>query len=113
MIVVREANAADLPAILNIYAQPDLDAGITLSLEEAIQVYSKFTRYPFYKLYLEENHERVVGTFALLIMDNLAHQGARSGIIEDVGVLPTYQRQGIGKKMMEYAMDVCKKYRLL
>lgn len=42
-----------------------------------------------------------------MIMDNLAHQGAPSGIIEDVVVSERHQRQGIGKAMMQYAMQVC------
>ena len=107
-IVIREANAEDLPDVLSIYAQPELDAGATLSLEEAIVHYSKFKCYPNYKLYVAANQKSIIGTFALLIMDNLAHRCAPSGILEDVGVLPEYQGQGIGKKMMDYAMEKCK-----
>jgi len=49
----------------------------------------------------------IVGTFALLIMDNLAHalRGAPSGIVEDVIVHLTRQGQGIGKQIMQYAME--------
>ena len=108
-IVIREAKLEDLSEVLRIYAQPELDDDETLSLEDAIECYSKFQRYPHYKLYVAVDRQSIVGTFALLIMDNLAHRGAPSGIIEDVGVLPDYQGQGIGKRMMEYAMETCKK----
>ena len=108
-IVIREAKAEDLPEVLRIYAQPELDADETLSLDDALEQYSKFQRYPHYKLYVAADQKSIVGTFALLIMDNLAHRGAPSGIIEDVGVLPDYQGQGIGKRMMEYAMEACKR----
>ena len=107
-IVIREAKVEDLPNVLKIYAQPDLDAGVTMSLDDAIKQYSTFQRYPNYKLYIAADQTSIVGTFALLIMDNLAHRGAPSGIIEDVGVLPDYQGQGIGKRMMEYAIAACK-----
>ena len=41
-------------------------------------------------------------------MDNLAHMGSKSGLIEDVVVSQTYQRQGIGQQMMRYAIETCK-----
>ena len=41
-------------------------------------------------------------------MDNLAHQGAPSGVVEDVAVLNDLQGKGIGKLMMEFAMEKCK-----
>jgi GNAT superfamily N-acetyltransferase len=49
-----------------------------------------------------------VGTFALLIMDNLAHLGAPSAIIEDVAVDPDWQGHGVGKAMMEHALTICR-----
>ncbi len=45
-------------------------------------------------------------TFALLVMDNLGHLGAPSAIIEDVAVDPRWQGHGIGKKMMEHALEL-------
>ncbi len=41
-------------------------------------------------------------------MDNLAHNGAPSAIIEDVAVDPGWQGRGIGKQMMQYAMKLCR-----
>jgi ribosomal protein S18 acetylase RimI-like enzyme len=104
---IREATEADLPEILRIYAQPELDAGAVLSLEEARSRFQRFSIYPSYRLYVAEVDGAVVGTFALLIMDNLAHLGAPSGVVEDVGVLPEFQGQGIGKQMMRKARELC------
>lgn len=42
-------------------------------------------------------------------MDNLAHMGAKSGLIEDVVIKSEFQGKGIGKQMMLHAMEVCKK----
>lgn len=104
---VREATESDLPGVLHVYAQPELDNGNVLPLDEIRSRWHRFATYPNYKLYIAEIGGRVVGTFALLIMDNLAHGGRPSGIVEDVGVLPEYQGKGIGKRMMEFARDVC------
>lgn len=43
-------------------------------------------RYPYYKLFVAEQDNQVVGTSALLIMHNLSHLGKPSGIVEDVAV---------------------------
>jgi GNAT superfamily N-acetyltransferase len=64
-------------------------------------------RYPDYRVYVAELDDRIVGTYALLVMDNLAHRGARSGIVEDVGVVPDVQGQGIGTQMMRHALEMC------
>jgi GNAT superfamily N-acetyltransferase len=108
-IKIRKATATDLPAVLKLFAQKDIDNGDVLSLEEAKKVFSKIGLYPNYSLYVAENADNLVGTFELLIMDNLAHKGQPSGIVEDVVVDAEYQSQGIGRQMMEYAIDVCRK----
>jgi GNAT superfamily N-acetyltransferase len=106
---VREATDADLPGILRVYAQPDLDDGDVLALDEARAQLARIRQYPDYALYVAVEDGRVVGTFALLIMDNLMHRGAPSGIVEDVGVLPELRGHGIGKQMMQHAMALCAK----
>jgi GNAT superfamily N-acetyltransferase len=39
-------------------------------------------------------------------MDNLAHLGVPSAIIEDVAVDPEWQGRGVGKTMMQYALKM-------
>jgi GNAT superfamily N-acetyltransferase len=65
--------------------------------------------YPNYKVYVAKVDDVIVGTFALAVMDNLAHLGTRSGLIEDVVVKTDFQGKGIGKQMMEYSMEYCKR----
>lgn len=105
-INLRIASKTDLADVLRLYAQPDLDNGQVLSPVEAEQVFDRMAGYPDYKLYVASIDARIVGTFALLIMDNLGHLGSPSAIIEDVAVDPTCQGQGIGKEMMRHAMQI-------
>ncbi|MEN6460103.1 MAG: GNAT family N-acetyltransferase [Syntrophomonas sp.] len=105
-VLIRPAKEDDLEAILSLYAQPDLDNGEVLTKEQAVEVFTKMQRYPDYKIYVAESGSTIVGTFTLLIMDNLGHLGAPSGVIEDVAVDPKWQGQGIGTKMMQYAMGI-------
>jgi GNAT superfamily N-acetyltransferase len=107
-IHVRPAVTTDLPAVLDLYAQPDFDAGRVLPLAEASRLFARFAAYPDYTLYVAEHDKRIVGSFALLVMDNLGHLGSPSGIVEDVVVAPELHGAGIGKAMMRFARDRCR-----
>jgi GNAT superfamily N-acetyltransferase len=107
-VLIREAGEVDLPAVLRIYAQPGLDEGDVLSEEQARAHYRRFRLYPDYRLYVAVAAGEVVGTFALLIMDNLAHRGAPSAVVEDVAVRADVQGRGVGKAMMEFARERCR-----
>jgi GNAT superfamily N-acetyltransferase len=107
-LLIRPAAAADLEKVLALYAQPEFDAGDVLPLETAKRLWQRFADYPDYTLYVAERAADVVGSFALLVMHNLGHLGAPSAIVEDVVVAPTFQRHGIGKAMMQFALDRCR-----
>lgn len=108
-ISIREAGESDLGRVLEIYRDSGLDRLRSLSVEDAGAVFKRFAGYPWYRLYVVEMEGEVVGTYALLIMDNLANGGAPSGIVEDVAVAMKAQRQGIGRAMMEHAMAECRR----
>ena len=105
---IREADTRDLPGVLALYAQPDLDDGVVLPLHDAERIFARFDRYPDYTLYVAEQNGRIVGSFALLIMDNLGHLGAPSAIVEDVVVGALLRGRGIGRAMMRFAMAHCR-----
>ncbi len=102
-LIIRYAVRDDLPAILQLYNQPDLDNGQALTLPKATQLFEKMKQYPRYWLFVAEQAGQVVGTFTLLVMDNILH-GTPAAIVEAVAVDPACQGAGIGKQMMEWAM---------
>lgn len=102
---IRIAKNEDISAVLALYAQ-DTFNGSCCTIEEAEQVFSKMQSYPFYKLYVAENAGNIIGTFSLLIMDNIARNATPSAIIESVVVHRDQQASGIGKAMMQYAFEV-------
>lgn len=108
-ITCRLAEREDLPDVLRLHAQPALDDGHVLRLEDAERLFARMQRYPDYGVYVAVYGGVIVGTFALLVMDNLAHMGAPSAIIEDVAVAPEWQRQGVGRQMVEYALALAAK----
>jgi GNAT superfamily N-acetyltransferase len=109
-IAIRPAVAADLPAVLALYAQPEIDAGDIIPLDQAEPIFRRMQSYPNYTLYVASVENRIVGTFSLLIADNLAHRGALSGIVEDVVVAVEEQGKGIGKQMMRFALERCREH---
>jgi GNAT superfamily N-acetyltransferase len=108
-IILREATEADLPSLLTLYGQLGQDDGTVLSLEEAGRIFARMKAYPDYRIYVASEAGRIVGTFALLIMDNLGHLGARSAVLEDVVVDEGLRGQGVGWQMMAYANGLCRK----
>lgn len=103
----RKATKEDISEVLRLYAQSDLDSGKVLSLSDAERHFERIAGYPDYKIYVASCEGKIIGTFALLIMDNLAHMGAPSAVIEDVAVDPEWQGRGVGKLMMKYALQRC------
>jgi GNAT superfamily N-acetyltransferase len=73
----------------------------------SVRRFARIAAYPDYAVYLAEEEGVPVGTFSLLVMDNLAHGGAPEGVVENVVVAEGRRRQGIGHAMMRFAMDRC------
>ncbi len=96
-ISIRKASKKDLPGILRLFAQPEMDNGKILPLTEAAQIFEKIEGYPDYSIYVAVCRDEIIGSFELLIMDNLGHLGAPSAVIEDVVVDPQWQGRGVGK----------------
>lgn len=51
---------------------------------------------------------RIVGTASLMTEQKFIHSGGIVGHIEDVAVHSAYQRHGIGSKLIEHALQVCR-----
>lgn len=109
---IREYAEQDIPALLALYASAGLNrsAADSFTAEEAKAHLALFRQYPNYRLFVasSEVKEELVGSYALLIMDNLAKRGLRSAIVEDVCVAPGEQGKGIGRALMQHAMDEAK-----
>jgi GNAT superfamily N-acetyltransferase len=100
----REATRADLGDVLRLYALTMTEGGRACTLAEAERIFERMARYPSYRLWVAVAGDRVVGTYTLLVMDNLAHGGTPSAVIEAVVVDPDRQGRGIGRMMMRHAL---------
>ncbi|ESA35568.1 acetyltransferase [Leptolyngbya sp. Heron Island J] len=107
-LTIRPGTIDDLPQVLALYNHSGLEHATTLTLADIEKWFAQMQKYPSYTLWVACLAERVVGTFALLIMDNLVHHSSPSGIVEAVGVAADLQGQGIGRQMMEVAIAQCR-----
>ncbi|TGD96191.1 GNAT family N-acetyltransferase [Methylobacterium nonmethylotrophicum] len=100
-LTVRRARKPDLPAVLGLYA--DLNHGRVATLDQAEALLARLDAYPDYGLYVAEAEGRIVGTFCLVILDNIAHWGTPSALVESVVVTQTQRGTGLGRRMMREA----------
>jgi GNAT superfamily N-acetyltransferase len=100
---IREARKQDLPEILRMLCV--LDAEAEMSISEAEDVFERMATYPHYRCYLVVEDDKPVATFCMIICDNLGHAGQKFAVVENVVVDPSSQGQGIGKVLMEAAME--------
>ncbi len=100
---MRQAGPEDAPvlgqllAILDPPGTPPMEADLVRSL------LGRIARYPDFRVWLAEHGGRPVGTYSLLIMDNLCHRGTPSAIVESVAVSESSRGLGVGRAMMEHA----------
>lgn len=110
-ISIREASDDDLAGVLALYAQQGFGDKQLLGLAAAREILAQFRRYPSYRLFVATENsgpEQIVGTFALLVMHNLAHMGAPSAVVEDVVVDESRRGFGIGRRMMDEAVALAR-----
>ncbi|MFA6957969.1 MAG: GNAT family N-acetyltransferase [Thermoanaerobaculia bacterium] len=106
-ISIREATRDDLSGLYSLYC--DLALGAPRVTPERLEaVFARLARYPDYRVWLAFDGDRLLGTYALCIIDTLGDRCAPEGIVEDVVVASDARGLGIGRAMMEHAMERCR-----
>src|SRR5215467_7077289 len=102
-VKIRLATEADLPGILQLYAQPDME-GKALALEEALPLFREIVASDRQELFVAEGSGgQILGSFSLSYVRHLTHGGARSASFGDIVVRSDSQGLGVGKRMMKFA----------
>ncbi len=111
-MLVREVREEDLVLVGNLLNE--LDPGAPLLQPKAIHIWRIMAQYPFYKTFVAVDPSAagaaVVGTFTLLIGDNLGHGGTPFAIMENMVTHPACRGQGVGRLMMREAMRMAREH---
>jgi predicted N-acetyltransferase YhbS len=102
--VVRMATEQDMPRILELYEELTEEQH-HLSPDDIQRVFAEILSMPGYELLVAEENGMVVGTMVLLVVPNLSHEALPWAIVENMIVDGKYQRRGIGRLLMEYAIN--------
>jgi len=113
MAIVRAATEGDITHILELYRQlsittPQAKQRQNPSPDNCQRVFSEISTSPGHELLVTEDAGEVVGTLVLLIVPNLSHEARPWALVENIIVDKRYQRQGIGRLLMNYAVGKAK-----
>ena len=105
-LALRLAQEGDLAELMRLYASLESDPAAVLPEAAARARFASILQQPGYRIFLacDPLDGAVVGTYTLLLIDNLAHRGAPSAVVENVVVDSRHTRRGIGRQMMAHAI---------
>jgi GNAT superfamily N-acetyltransferase len=102
----RAAQEDDLPRLHRLYGE--LDAGECADLGRLRNTFATILRQPGVTVWIAESAGEFVGSFILAIVPALGARCRPVALVEDVVVDPARQREGIGRRMMEFALEEAK-----
>ena len=113
MAIIREAQAADIPRILELYRQlaftPQPPNTPQPSTVEYQQAFSNISQTTGYQLLVAEEDSKILGTAVVAILPGIAHGVSPFAVVEYVVVDEARRSQGIGRLLMEHIKEQAKK----
>ncbi|KQV43644.1 MULTISPECIES: GNAT family N-acetyltransferase [unclassified Rhizobium] len=108
----RRAVAADLPAIVRMLADDPIGQGRE-AMDDALDTaysaaFSAIDADPNQLLAVAEDDRGVIGTLQLSFIPGLSRKGAWRGQIEAVRVARDCRSEGLGRRMIEWAIAECR-----
>ena len=108
-LTIRLAERADLPEIVRLLADDEL--GSQRERYEQPLPQSYYTAFeqmdgsPYFELIVGEMDGRIAATLQLIFIPSISYQGGLRAQVESVRVDAPLRSQGIGKVMMEWALE--------
>ena len=98
MVKIRVMKIADFDGICEVWKNHEG----TNPVDDSAEGFAKYSRRNPTTSFVAEDNGKIVGTI-------LAGHDGRRGLFHHVSVLPEYQKQGIGKMLVDNAMDALEK----
>ena len=114
LIRFRRAEAAELPAIVALLADDPLgrereECGPELDPRYR-EAFAAIERDRHQLLAVAERDDRIIGVMQLTFIPGLTRRGMWRGQIEGVRVAAAERGSGVGRRMLEWAIDECRKH---
>jgi glucosamine-phosphate N-acetyltransferase len=81
----------------------------SLSEADATAIFDKINGNPVYRIFVAELDGEIVGATTLLVEQKFILDGARFSYIEDMAVRAGFEKQGIGLRLVEAAIEEAKR----
>lgn len=112
-VVIREAQSADIPAIVELLADDPLGAAREASVLDVLPetytiAFDKIAADPHDLLVVIDLDGSVGGTLQLTLLHGLSRNGATRGQIEAVRVRSDLRGRGFGEALFQWAIDYCR-----
>ena len=108
-VQIRHARRSDLEAIVRVIADDESalhnDSPAPEYRAAYAHAFEQIESDPRNELFVAEVEETVVGTFQLTYMPHIFDRGAERAQLEGIFVAPASRGQGIGGKMMAFALE--------
>lgn len=108
-MIIRDADDADLPAIVAMYADDDLGSTREVVGEPLdpgyVRAFQEIKADPRHRLVVAETDDRLVGTLQLSFIPHLVLRGAERAQIEAVRVRSGERSIGVGQALIEWAVE--------
>lgn len=108
-MMIRAAIRSDLGAILRLLRElgdPTRTQGAYVRMSSAaVRAWTRMESDPDRTILVAERRGQIIGTLDLLVVANLTHDAQPWAVIDNLVVDPDIRRQGIGRALMEDALD--------
>ena len=111
-IIFRLASRADLPAIVRMLADDELGSQRERYQDPLpsayVKAFEQIDSDPSHELIVAELEEEVIGTLQLMYLPSISFQGGLRAQVESVRIDTKLRDQGIGSKLMKWAIERAK-----
>jgi GNAT superfamily N-acetyltransferase len=111
-IIFRQAMRGDLPAIVGMLADDDLGSQRERYEDPLPELYyiafEQINKDTNHDLVVAESGGKIIGTLQLMFLPSISFRGGLRAQVESVRVDKKYRGQGIGSKLMKWAIERAK-----
>jgi len=103
-LVIRSAEAADLPSLLALYHELN-PADPVIDRERAEERFKAIVAQPGMTVFLGIADQAAASSVTLVVVPNLTRNGASFALIENVVTAARYRQRGYGRALIQYAIE--------